>query len=174
MSRLKNFSRNLATSYLQLGVNVVYSLVSIPLILHWLPKEEFGLWAVLVQLMAYVSIIDLGMTSAVARLLVDHKDERNNGSYGSLVKTAFWVSVTQGLIILMVVQLGAPLLASLMKIPAEHQHTFIMLLRVQGVITAFTFSLRPVGLMLEAHQRMDVLAHGNIMGLVLQLGLLVL
>ena len=26
MSRLKNFSRNLATSYLQLGVNVIYSL----------------------------------------------------------------------------------------------------------------------------------------------------
>ena len=45
MSRLKNFSRNVATSYLQLGVNVVYSLLSVPLILHWLPKAEFGLWA---------------------------------------------------------------------------------------------------------------------------------
>ena len=42
MSRLKNFSRNLATSYLQLGVNVVCSLVSMPLILHWLPTAEFG------------------------------------------------------------------------------------------------------------------------------------
>jgi hypothetical protein len=40
----ENFSRNVATSYLQLDVNVVYSLVSIPLILHWLPKAEFGMW----------------------------------------------------------------------------------------------------------------------------------
>src|SRR5580700_2042546 len=132
MSRLRNFSRNLATSYLQLGVNAVYSLVSIPLILHWLPKAEFGMWAVLVQLMGYVSIIDLGMTSAVARLLVDHKDERNNGNYGSLVKTAFWVSMAQGLIILVMVTLGAPLLANLMKIPPEYQHTFVNLLRIQG------------------------------------------
>lgn len=174
MSRLKNFSRNLATSYLQLGVNVVYSLASIPIILHWLPKAEFGMWAVLVQLMAYVSIIDLGMTAAVARLLVDHKDERHNGNYGSLVKTAFLVSLTQGILILAAVTLGAPLLADLMKIPAEHRDTFVALLRIQGVFTAFSFSLRPFGLMLYAHQRMDLQSYSEMFNLVAQLGLLLL
>jgi O-antigen/teichoic acid export membrane protein len=172
MSRLKNFSRNLTASYLQLGVNVGYSLVSIPLILHWLPSAEFGLWVVLVQLMGYVSLVDLGMTAAVSRLLVDHKDHRANGDYGSLVKTAFLVSLSQGAIILLIVIFGAPLLADLMKISAEHHATFVILLRVQGVITAFLFSLRPLGLMLEAHQRMDVLAACNIFNLAAQLGLL--
>jgi O-antigen/teichoic acid export membrane protein len=174
MSRLKNFSRNLATSYLQLGVNVVYSLVSIPLILLWLPKAEFGLWVVLVQLMGYVSIIDLGMTGAVARLLVDHKDERGNGKYGSLVKTAFLVSLTQGVIILLAVMLGAPVLADLMKIPPEHHATFVTLMRVQGLFTAFSFSLRPLGLMLYAHQRMDIQAYSDMLNLGVQLGLLLL
>lgn len=174
MSRLKKFSRNLATSYLQLGVNAVYSLASIPIILHWLPRAEFGLWAVLVQLMGYVSIIDFGMTPAVARLLVDHKDERANGNYGSLVKTAFVVSLTQGLVILAAVTLGAPLLTKLMNIPEEYQNTFIILLRAQGAITAFTFSLRPLGLTLEAHQRMDVLAYYNMFSLASNFGFLVL
>jgi len=67
MSRLKNFSRNVTTSYLQLGVNVIYSLVSVPLILHWLSKSEFGLWMLLVQLMSYIALVDLGMNSALAR-----------------------------------------------------------------------------------------------------------
>lgn len=174
MSRLKNFSRNLATSYLQLGVNVIYSLVSIPLILHWLPKAEFGLWAVLVQLMGYLALLDLGMTGAVARLLVDHKDERANGNYGSLVKTGFVVSLAQGLIILAVVLLGAPLLASLMKIPAEHRATFILLLRLQGLIAASNFAWRSLGMMLYAHQRMDVQSFNDMFNLVAQLGLLVL
>jgi O-antigen/teichoic acid export membrane protein len=174
MSRLKNFSRNLATSYLQLGVNVIYSLVSIPLILHWLPRAEFGLWAVLVQLMGYVSIIDLGMTSAVARLLVDHKDERSNGNYGSLVKTAFLVSFTQGLIILTTVMLGAPVLANLMKIPPEHRAVFISLLQIQGCFSAFSFCLRPLGLMLYAHQRMDIQACSEMLALAAQLGMLIL
>jgi len=174
MSRLKNFSRNLATSYLQLGVNVVYSLVSIPLILHWLPKAEFGLWAVLVQLMGYITLLDLGMTGAVARLLVDHKDERANGNYGSLVKTAMVVSAIQGLIILIVALVGSPWLAALMKIPAEHAHTFIHLMQLQGIIVAVSFSLRPSGMMLYAHQRMDLQAYNDMFNLFAQLGLLIL
>ncbi len=174
MSRLKNFSRNLVTSYLQLGVNVVYSLVSIPLILHWLPKAEFGLWALLVQLMGYVSLIDLGMTSALARLLVDYKDKRSDGGYGSFVKTAFLVSLIQGLIIIAVVALASPLLASLMKIPPEYTATFVFLMRLQGVIAAFNYFIRPLGLMLYAHQRMDLQAYNEIVILMASLGLLIL
>jgi O-antigen/teichoic acid export membrane protein len=174
MSRLKNFSRNLAASYAQLGVNVVYSLVSIPIILNWLPKAEFGIWAVLVQFMGYMSLLDLGMTAAVGRLLVDHKDERANGNYGSLVKTAMLVSFTQSLIILAVLIGGAPLLASLMNIPPEYRHTFIALMRLQGLLVAFNFSLRPLGMMLFAHQRMDLQYYSDIFCLLAQLGLLVL
>jgi O-antigen/teichoic acid export membrane protein len=172
MSRLKNFSRNLATSYLQLGVNVVYSLVSIPLILHWLPRAEFGLWAVLVQLMAYISLVDLGVNQAIARFLVDHKDHRSEGEYGALVRTSALVSAVQGLIVLAVVMMGSPLLAGLMKIPAEYSATFITLMRLQGVIAAFIFCTNPLSIMLNAHQRMDLLARQSIYNLMLSLGLL--
>src|SRR5579863_5657544 len=110
MSRLKNFSRNLATSYLQLGVNTIYSLVSVPLILYWLPRMEFGMWSTLVQLMSYITLVDLGVNSAIARFLIDHKDHRGSGEYGSLIKTSALVSVVQAFIILMVVILGSPLL----------------------------------------------------------------
>ncbi len=172
MSRIKNFSRNLATSYLQLGVNVVYSLVSVPLILHWLPKAEFGLWMLLTQLMSYIVLVDLGINSAVARFLVDHKDRRAEGGYGSLVKTSALVSAAQGLIVLAVVMLGSPLLAAMMKVPAEYRATFIALMRIQGVITAFTFCTNPLGIMLNAHQRMDVVSWQGMFNLVASLGLL--
>ena len=174
MSRLKHFSRNLAVSYLQLGVNVIYSLVSVPLILYWLPRAEFGMWAVLVQLMGYVSLIDLGMTSAASRLLVDYKDRRSDGGYGSLIQTAFLVSLSQGVLILAAVTFSAPLLASLMKIPAEYQPTFIALMRWQGAVTAVSFCLRPLTLMLSAYQRLDVCSAGESISACTSLGLLVL
>jgi O-antigen/teichoic acid export membrane protein len=172
MSRLKNFSRNLATSYLQLGVNVVYSLVSIPLILYFLPRSEFGLWAGLAQLMGYVSLIDLGMTTAVARLLVDHKDQQEADSYGSLIKTAFLVSLVQGTIILAVIMLASPLLAWMMKIPAGYEQTFINLMRLQGLIVAFSFMMRPLAQILYAHQRSDITSLNEIVSLISQLLLL--
>lgn len=174
MSRLKNFSRNLATSYLQLGVNVVYSLVSIPLILHWLPRSEFGLWVLLVQLMSYITLVDLGINQAIARFLVDHKDRREGGEYGALVKTSALVSAIQGLIVLAVVLAGAPLLAGLMKIPAEYQATFIALMRFQGVIATFMFCMNPLAIMLNAHQRMDLVARQGMVTLMVSLSLLLL
>ena len=173
MSRLKNFSRNLATSYLQLAVTVIYSLISVPLILHWLPKAEFGLWALLVQLMGYISLVDLGMNSAISRFLVDHKDHPHKGEYGSLLKTSALVSVVQGLIILAVATLASPFLAAAMKIPAEYQTTFVALIRVQGLITAFTFCMNPLGIMLNAHQRVDIVMWQSIFGMVASMGLLV-
>lgn len=172
MSRIRHFTRNLAASYFQLGVNVVYSLASIPLILHYLPNAEFGLWAMLVQLMGYVSLIDMGMTSAVARLLVDYKDHREEVGYGSLIQTSFLVSAVQGAIILGVVLASAPLLASVMKIPAEHAQTFSNLLRLQGAIVAFGFVFRPLGVILSAHQREYFLTLTNAIVLVVTLGLL--
>lgn len=174
MSRLKNFSRNLATSYLQLGVNVVYSLASVPLILHWLPKAEFGLWAVLVQLMSYITLVDLGINQAIARFLVDHKDQKHQGEYGALVRTSLLVSVAQGLMVLIAVTLGSPLLADLMRIPPEYQATFITLMRIQGVIAAFMFCMNPLAMMLNAHQRMDIISRQTIFSLVVSLGLLVM
>ena len=172
MSRLKNFSRNLTTSYLQLGVNVIYSLASVPLILHWLPKSEFGLWMLLTQLMSYLTLIDLGINQAIARFLVDHKDRRHDGQYGSLIKTSALVSVIQGLIVLIVVTAGSPLLAHMMKIEAEYRATFITLMRIQGVIAAFTFCMNPLGIMLNAHQRADVISRQGIFNLIVGLGLL--
>ena len=174
MSRLKNFYRNVTTSYLQMVVNVVCSLVSVPLILHWLSKSEFGLWALLVQLMSYIALVDLGMNSALSRFLVDHKDQRGEGGYGALVKASVLVSVAQGLIVLAAVTLGSPLLATMMKIPAEYQKTFVDLMRIQGLIAAFTFCTNPLGIMLYAHQRMDIVNRVSIFGMVASLGLLVL
>lgn len=172
MSRLKNFSRNLATSYLQFVVNGLYSLASIPLILHWLSKDEFALWGVLVQFMSYFYLIDLGINQAISRFLVDHKDQRHNGEYGALVKTSFAVSAVQGLIVLLVVALGAPLLAGLMNIKPESADLFIRLMRWQGLIMAFNFCLNPLNIMLMAHQRMDVVSRLSIYNLVLNLALL--
>ena len=172
MSRIKKFSRNLATSYLQLGFNAVFTLVSIPLIFHYLPKSEFGLWAVVTQLIGYVSLVDLGMTSATARLMVDHKDQRGTSDYGSLIKTAFLVSLVQGVVVFIAFLAASPLLALVMKIDAGYEQTFINLMRLQGLIVAFSFTMRPLAQILYAHQRSDLTSLNEIVSLMCQLLLL--
>src|ERR1700722_3056731 len=95
MSRLKKFTRSLLSGYIALGANIVYTLASVPLALHYLGKPEFGLWALVTQLAGYIALIDLSMSASVGRILIDHKDDRQNGAYGSVIKTGVLVGLVQ-------------------------------------------------------------------------------
>lgn len=170
MSRLRNYARGVLSSYAQLGANVLYSLVSIPLALSFLPRREFGLWALLMPIVAYVSLVDFGMTSAVSRLLIDHKDQRQGKTYGALIKTAFAVGVVQGVIVFSVIALCAPAMADVLKVPPGYAAMFVTLLRIQGGVSAFGFAVRPFSLVLTAHQRMDLCSYGDIFFLLSSLG----
>jgi len=170
VSRLKNYARGVASSYAQLAANVVYSLVSIPLALAFLSKAEFGLWALLMPLVSYLSLVDLGMTSAISRLLIDHKDERERGEYGALVKTAFMVGAIQGAIIFGIVAVLSAKVATLFHVPPAYQSQLVSLFWLQGAVSAFAFAVRPFGLLLTAHQRMDLWNYGDIFSLVASLG----
>ena len=153
MSRLKKFTYNLGAGYIQLVFSALYSLSSIPLILHYLPKEQFGLWATLMQLMGYFALVDFGMTSAASRLLVDHKDQRSDGNYGSIVQTTFLVSLVQGLVVFILCISSAPLITAFIKVPADQVTLFTRLLAIQGIVAACSFVFRPFSVILYAYQK---------------------
>lgn len=172
MSRLKKFQRNLTASYIQLGALVVYSLAAVPLVLRWLPKEEFGLWSLLIQIMGYVSLIDLGMTQATCRLLVDHKDSPEDGKYGSLLKTFGLVCLAQALLVVLAFFILAPVLAALLELPARYSEMFVSLIRLQCLVVGFNFLIRPLSQILVANQRSDIMVYGEIFYLFASLAIL--
>jgi hypothetical protein len=50
--RTYNFIRSLGAGYFAIAVNIVYTVASVPLALHYLGKEQFGLWALAQQIIA--------------------------------------------------------------------------------------------------------------------------
>ena len=163
MSRFRRTFHGVASSYILLAATAVYTLASVPVALHYLappPDHDlarFGLWMVMGTLVGYLNLMDAGMTWAVARLLVDHKDDQNSGSYGSLIQTGWLVSVVQGAIIFVMGLLLAGTFARLLLplAPALHPE-LTQLIRWQCGIVALTFATRMLNLILTAHQRMDL------------------
>src|SRR3954453_16604650 len=101
MSRLRNTARSLASGYAAMASNIIYTLASVPLALHYLSKDEFGLWALVTQVVGYLLLLDMGITGSVSRFLIDHKDEKSSGAYGSVLKTGCLVLGVQGACIAM-------------------------------------------------------------------------
>lgn len=165
MSRLRRALHGVVSSYVLLAATALYSLASVPVALHYLDKERFGLWAFMGTLAGYLSLIDAGMSSAASRLLIDHKDDRAGGSYGSLIKTGWLVSLVQAAIIFLAGQVFAGLFAQLMHITPGLQPEFIQLVHWQCGVLALSFAIRILYLVLGANQRMDWANYIGVVGL---------
>jgi O-antigen/teichoic acid export membrane protein len=165
MSRFKRAIHGVTSSYVLLATVAVYSLASVPMALYYLDKERFGLWALMGSLVGYLSLIDAGMSASAARLIIDHKDDRDGGHYGSLIKTGWLVSLVQGAIILVTGLVFANSFARLLAIPAELQSEFIHLVYLQCGVAALSFGTRILSLVLGAHQRMDLVNYTGILSL---------
>lgn len=167
MSRAKKFAHSVLTSYLFLGTNILYTLASVPLALKYLTKPEFGLWALTLQVSNFIALVDLGMGSSIARILIDHKDDRHNGRYGAAIQSGFLVSLTQGAITLVVGLSLVWFMADWLHLSADLSRPFFWLMIGQVLLTAATFSTRMFGQVLYAWQRNDVSNYSAILQLIL-------
>ena len=100
MSRFKRFAHSLASGYVLLAANMLFTLASVPLALKYLGTEEFGLWGLATKIGGFIALVDFGLSASVARILIDHKDDRASGGYGGIVKTGLLVGLVQGALVL--------------------------------------------------------------------------
>jgi len=159
MSRLRRIIHGAASSYFVLVATALFSLTSFPLALHYLTKERFALWALMGTVGQYLNLVDFGMSASVARLLIDHKDQPENASYGGLIKTGWFVLAVQGAILLGAGLILAPLLSRLLDIPGNLRSEFIQLMDWQSLALALGLALRIPSHLLYAHQRIDVISY---------------
>jgi O-antigen/teichoic acid export membrane protein len=164
MSRRKRFFSSLGSGYGALLANVIYTGASVPLALHHLSPTLFGLWAVVAQISGYLGLLDFGVNASVARLLVDHKDDLNGGTYGSLLKSAGVVFAAQGVVVLAIGIIGSPVLANLVGVTSSLRSDFSLLMVVQCAVLAIAFLTKPFYLTLWSHQRSDVVNYTTIGG----------
>jgi O-antigen/teichoic acid export membrane protein len=172
MSRLKNFARGVVSGYVQMAVNVVFTMASVPLALHYLSKSEFALWALVSQITGYLALIDLGMSVSVARILADHKDDRDGGVYGAVLKSGQVVFTIQAVLIGVASVILAPFIADCFQIEASMRTDFILLIRGNGLVLAFLFATKIAVTPFWSFQRYDVLNHANSVALLLGLAVL--
>jgi len=156
MSRSKRFVASLVSSYAAIGVNILYTIASIPLALRYLDKQEFGLWALVMQLSGYLILLEFGMTGSVARSLSDHKDHIEDGNYGNVLRTGARVFAIQGFLVAILGLAVAWFGPSLLGIPERLQHTFTVLMAAQAIINGTKLGLGTLASPLWCHQRLDL------------------
>jgi O-antigen/teichoic acid export membrane protein len=156
MSRLRRYTKSLFSTYLTLGVNGLYTLASIPLALKYLGKDEFGLWMLTTQIATYIALIDFGMNSSMTRALIEYKDRRESGQYGSAIKSGFLVGLFQGVIVLFIGFGLLPFMARLLNVHSDQVKHFLWLMIGQILVASGSMFSRIFTQLLYAWQRIDI------------------
>ena len=172
MSRFRGFLLSVVSGYASILANTLFTLASIPLALRYLTNEEFGVWALTTQVVLYLNTIDLGMGSAIARLLIDAKDEKTADGYASVVATSWVVQLLQAVGILVLGGLFAWAGSGLFPISASLSPDFRLLVLLQTVILAFQFTVSIHGNLLSAHQRLYVVNWSQVAHFIVAYGVL--
>lgn len=172
MSRFKRYAHSIVSGYVALWANIAYTFASVPLALHYLSAREFGLWAVVTQVVGYLLLLDLGMTGSITRILVEHKDAPESTDYRSVVGTGRFVLVAQGATIAILAAVLGGLLPGFLAIPDDLAQIFGWLVAGHGFITGAFFWTRMESSLLQAHQRHDVLNYAQVASFALSLMML--
>lgn len=157
--RKSHFITGVAASYLALGATVIYGLALVPIALKYLAAEEFGLWMVLVQVSTYLTLLELGMFPAAARILIDHKDDRcSSGAYGAAILSAAAIFALQSFLILLVGYLLTGMVGVALSVPPHLEAQASSLFMWFVVAAALGTFGRVWSAVLYANHRIDVVA----------------
>lgn len=72
MGRTKIIVSGIAWTVIQNIVNVLYGLVSVPFLIHYFGKEEYGLIGLALSVNVYVQLLDMGMTNSNVRFFSEY------------------------------------------------------------------------------------------------------
>ena len=72
---MRRAPRNLLVSLLATVVTMLMNLFASRIVVHHLPPEQYGAWVILFSFMAYTSLLDLGMSQSLVRLMARDRGE---------------------------------------------------------------------------------------------------
>jgi len=99
---LKSIFVNTGSNFLVLFIKLVITFVMTPIIIHSLGNYDYGLWEMLVAVVGYMGILDLGIKPAISRFSAKLKAENDRDGLLEVYNTALVYMLGVGVLLLVV------------------------------------------------------------------------
>ncbi len=90
---------NTLTSQLDRVVDALVFIVLIPIVVHTIGQEQYGLWSLVWAVVSLFALIDLGFGAAVVKYVADARGRGDSNRLRLVVCTLFWVFVAQSVVL---------------------------------------------------------------------------
>ena len=136
---VRQLSLNVVSSYASFGIGLVLTLVLTRVLLKHLGAGTYGLWIVLLALVGYLGLLDIGVGTAAVQRVARLTAIGDKDGVADLIRTT-WVFFAGSGVVAILVTIGlAPFVASFLNLgtisPTEAGVTLVIL----GVMSSFLF-----------------------------------
>lgn len=153
--RLGRYLSNVAWSWLSVAVNIAASLVMAPIIIGHLGDADYGIWTLVLSLVEYYWLIDLGIRSATLKLSAEYQALGEKERLSELLSTAMRYSLIGAALVAVISVLAAPFIGPMFRIT---QPAFVPLLQIVGVSWALGMIFNVFSGALEGLQRFEMMS----------------
>ncbi len=148
--------RNTASNYIGQFIVLGVGFVIAPFILHTLGASVYGLWVLVNSVMAYGSLLDLGLYSAVVKYVSEYYAKHDLQQAESMIATALSIYTVVGLIAIMLSIPMAFLFPRLFSVPPVERSTITWLVILAGVNLGLSIPGVTIWAVLNGLQRFDL------------------
>ena len=160
--------KNVGSSWVSLGINIIIGFFLSPFILHRLGEDAFGIWILIFSITGYYGIFDLGIRSSVIRYVSKFTAVEDKEGLAKFFNTSLATYTCIGVAAALITVIGSHFVGSMVRVPPDFLPTARWLFLIVGLSVALGFPLGIFAGMLEGLQRFYLLNFTNIVSLVLR------
>lgn len=165
--------KNLLAGWVYLAINFLIILFLTPYIIATLGPAEYGGWALILSIISFFNLADFGMTTAMLRFYSKALGSKDTQEPVRIFSNIQFVFLIIAFLVLLLTQGIAFLVPHIfIKISAGLIPDFQLSIAIMGLASATLFAVKPIGGIIAAHERYDLIHAVEIIGAILQ-GLLV-
>jgi O-antigen/teichoic acid export membrane protein len=147
---------NVFMNMLTTAVNALSGLVTLPLLIRRLGPDTYGLWTLIVAVAGYFLVLDLGVSSAVVRLVTVKRLRNEISGINAVLSTALVLMLGVCGLVMVASCIAAAAFLWFFHVPAAQIGDVRSALLLVGFTTAFSFPGSVLSGLLCAYERFDL------------------
>jgi O-antigen/teichoic acid export membrane protein len=163
MSRLRQLAKSIAGNWIAFAISVGVAFFLSPFIVHRLGNIAYGVWTLVVSMISFMSLLDLGLRGAVTRFVARHHAQGNHLESSHAVSAAFWLRIWISLLVITASAIMALVSTKIFPIPPELHFSARCAIILTGTSLALTLSFGVFGGVLVALNRFALVSGVTVM-----------
>lgn len=145
-----------------------------PFLVHWLGAGTYGLWALVGSIVAYGSLLDFGIATAITKFTAEYRAKNQTGDAQALVATAFLLYLALGLVVMLLSAGIAVVFPYIFNVPPEQRNEAMWLVLFSGIAVGIAIPCATPTAILRGLHRFDLLNAIGVVGTLLSMSTTVL